>query len=102
MKKLSCRNTILLSTGLLVLVTSARAADYDYPELMVTPSASERLTMQGKSEESKRWTTHLPIQASALMTLTAGILQKDKNGARTGLAGIAVGGSWLIGTFILS
>ncbi len=88
---------------------SAQAAEaFDYPELQVTPRASERLETEAKREGGRRWTTHLPVQTSALTTLTAGFLQlsspdpsKDPSG-RTGWAGIAVGGAWLAVTGYLS
>lgn len=83
--------------------------DYlDYPELMVTPRATERLALEARDEFSQRWSTHLPIQASALATLTAGILQAEKPDGATGLkgssgvAGILVGGGWLATTIYLA
>ena len=43
----------------------------EYPELEVTPRASERLKMEAENEYRNPWTTHLPVQFSALMTLVA-------------------------------
>ena len=97
-------------TAILLLANSAHAAsngDFDYPELLVTPRASERLATEAAKEPSSRWTSQLPIQASALTTLVAGIAQlaspdssKDPSGV-SGLAGVTVGGAWLVTTFAL-
>jgi hypothetical protein len=86
----------------------APTQEYEYPELLVTPRASERLDMEAKTEADSRWTRHLPVQASALATLAAGIIQtggkdpaKDTQGYSP-LAGIVVGGVWLGTTLALS
>lgn len=86
----------------------AAAGEFEYPELMVTPRASDRIQMEAKREASSRWTRHLPLQASALTTLTAGVLQlgnadpsKDPNNY-SGLVGMGVGGGWLLTSFLMS
>ncbi len=83
-------------------------AEFEYPELSVTPRASDRLEMEAAKETQKRWTTHIPIQVSALATLTAGVLQfgstdlvKDPD-KRAGWAGILVGGGWLAATALMA
>jgi hypothetical protein len=75
--------------------------ELEYPELAVTPRASDRLKTEAKDESSRAWVTYLPTQVSALATLTAGFLQtgnadpsKDP-GTHSPLAGISVGGVWL-------
>jgi hypothetical protein len=87
---------------------SAYSADFEYPELNVTPRASDRVEMEAKKESSERWTTHWPVQLSAISTLFAAAMvsgnhnrDSDPNG-RAPLAGYIVGGSWLVGSLILS
>ncbi len=96
---------------------------FEYPELLVTPSASKRLKMEAAQEEKSVWTSHWPVQTSALMTLTAGVLgmgdagnkndKTDANGQKVksdakpsvyyaGLAGIGVGTGWLVTTVLFS
>lgn len=94
-------------------ISSASAAgaagatvDLQYPELMVIPRSSERLEAEAAKERENRWLSYAPIQASALMTFAAGILQepnlsKDPDKASR-MAGLVVGGGWLATTVILS
>ena len=81
---------------------------FEYPELLVTPRATERLEMEAKQELGRRWTLHLPYQLPGLVTFTAGLMQSsytdlgkdpDKSSA---MAGIVVGGGWLVATTILA
>lgn len=44
-----------------------------YPELEVTPRASERLRMEAEKERKHQWAQHIPLQLSALTTLAAGL-----------------------------
>ncbi|MEK6704417.1 MAG: hypothetical protein AABZ06_01375 [Bdellovibrionota bacterium] len=80
----------------------AAVNDFDYPELNVTPRASDRLVLEAQKENQNQWRTHLPLQVSAMVTLTAGILQlatpniKTDPKKQSGLAGLAVGGGWLV------
>lgn len=102
-----------LASGILVLTLSlgrsAGAAEtFEYPELNVTPRASDRLELEAKREDERRWSTHLSIQASALTTFVSGLLQssnvdlgKDAD-ERSPLAGMLVGGSWLAFTTYLA
>jgi hypothetical protein len=82
-----------------------------YPELEVTPRASERIELEAKYEAKNRWYSHLPIQFSALMTLiaTSSATAKDSlspnqlsdfNNARTIAECVGVG--WLALTVALS
>lgn len=82
-----------------------------YPELEVTPRASERLEMEAKRERRTRWVTHLPIQFSALMTLYAGsnvdhkdgLQGKDKDDFESAQnMAVGVGAGWLVLTGVLS
>ncbi len=85
-----------------------------YPELLVTPSASKRLYLEAKGEKSKAWTTHIPIQISALSTLMTGIStimddptrpddkEMEQSIFYAGLTGIGMGASWLGITTVLA
>ena len=86
---------------------AAPAAEFEYPELAVTPRASERLDMEAGKEADRKWTTHLPIQFSATTTTIAGILQlmdpnDDKNSTEAGFVGASVGAGWLVLTSLLA
>ena len=54
-----------------------------YPELQVTPLASERLRMEVKRERGEKWTGYWAIQASALTTLFAASSANGKFNAST-------------------
>jgi hypothetical protein len=102
---------IFFSISLLasLVATAAQAApsgEFDYPELMVTPRASERINSEAAKEPSTRWTTLIPHQISALTTLTAGIIQKSGDATTvknldSGMVGIAAGGALLATTFAI-
>lgn len=91
-----------------VLAADAPSASFDYPELAVTPRASERLDFEAKKEMERRFTPYLPIQISALTTLTAGIAQSsgadlaDDPDQLSKWAGIGVGGGWLAVTLAMA
>lgn len=87
--------------ALLLICQSALAADYDYPELQVTPLASQRLMIEGNKEGTFNMGPFLPYQISALSTFTAGLIQssnvdpsKDSE-ERSPMVGMLVGGGWL-------
>lgn len=72
----------------------------EYPELSVTPLASKRLLIEANKEPKTRWTTHLPIQSSALMTFFSGffLLQVEKrtdNIIAVGSSSMGLGVGWL-------
>lgn len=82
--------------------------EYEYPELLVTPRASERLSLEAQREEQTRWLNYLPMQTSAAVTLIAAIAQsgspdlgKDP-GNKAPIAGIAVSAGWITTTLLLS
>ena len=57
-----------------VLCSTAMAqTKYEYPELLVTPLASQRLISESKSENKGKWLTHLNTQAPALLNLFNGL-----------------------------
>lgn len=90
---------------LLALVFSSHVfAQQNYPELMVSPLASERLKREAVYENKNKITPHLPIQISGIATLAAGIsahsdLDKDKDEEGVGpKIAMVVGGSWVLAT----
>lgn len=79
----------------------AAQGELDYPELMVTPSASQRIELESKDERGRRFSNVLPLMASSAVLFIGGILQSsntdlskdsDKYGAKVGAF---VGGTWL-------
>lgn len=92
---------------------AVRAEELMYPELQVSPKASDRLKMEADDEPSAKWTRHLPVQTSALATVIAGVVggsddpdkatdkQKDQNNWASRV-GIGVGAAWLATTVALS
>jgi hypothetical protein len=60
---------------------AASAADrgYDYPELLVTPSAGERVAEEAAREKTTIWTGHIPLQVSALSTFMAGVISSQSH-----------------------
>ena len=72
-----------------------------YPELEVTPRATERLKILVKSEKENHFFSQTPMQLSAASTFATGLLQfgninesKDRT-KKSPYVGIAVGGAWL-------
>ena len=113
MRKLSLPFIIFLITLFSLKQTQAYGStDLEYPELLVTPSATERLYQEAKEERDNKWTVLLPMQISATTTFTAGLIMwlavTDLNPnsgftpGETSLAGLIVGGGWLATTFLLS
>ena len=90
--------------------THAKTPQLEYPELMVTPKASERLQLESMHESKNSWLTHWPLQTSAAMTLLAGLMVSRSDVPETrierrdeaALGGMVVGGSWLVATALLS
>lgn len=93
---------IILFVGILLTTQAyAQNAKLDYPELQVTPLASARIKMEAGAEKRLKFYSNLPLQLSAISTLTAGVLQMgdvdetkdiDKNSAKLA---ILIGGGWL-------
>lgn len=80
----------------------------EYPELQVTPRASERLAMEAKDEDAGKLTKMLPFQISALATTMSGLLyaanrnhQRDPAGFYTWPA-VGVGVAWLATSTLIS
>lgn len=103
---------LVIFSGILILQSTVFAEALTYPELQVSPRASERLLMEAKIEKSNRWSTHLPVQISGLATLLAGLYSSanrpdeekvkpdDASWAKT--TAIGVGAAWLVGTYFLA
>lgn len=110
---IGCTLSFLSAATFAAEPTKSAVAEYEYPELLVSPSASERLTQEAKVEDKNRYKEHWAIQVSAVSTLFAGVLAgsdpgKASNSDETkpiktaSLASIAVGGGWLAITGAMS
>lgn len=62
---------------------AGEAKEFDYPELLVSPSASDRLAAEAKTENKRRWSAHWAIQTSAMTTLLAGLSSSGDPGVAT-------------------
>lgn len=96
------------------------ATEFEYPELMVAPRASERLKMEAQEEAESRMLRFWPIQLSALSTMVSGFASMSlatyasptttfaepsevvNNRRANGLIGVGVGGIWLLTTVVMS
>ncbi len=80
---------------------SMSETNLSYPELDVTPRATERLNMLVEKESNSSVFSQLPMQISALSTLTTGLLQlgsideKKDTEKKSPNAGILVGAAWI-------
>lgn len=95
---------IVLVFLLISQVQFAFCGELDYPELMVTPRASERVRIEAAKEPRDRWTRHAAIQASALTTLVAASMQISTSSGDNAskILGFTVGSSWIVTTLALS
>lgn len=82
--------------------------EWDYPELMVTPRASDRIEREAKLEARRQFQYYWPIQVPAMATLASAALmlggtdtKKDPD-KQAALTGFGVGGGWLLATWLLS
>lgn len=97
-------NRKVLLIGILFLIFTGNSfaeTALSYPELEVTPRATERLKMLVQKEKESHLFSQLPMQLSAVSTLATGLLQlgdvnesKDPD-KKSPNAGIAVGGAWM-------
>lgn len=99
--------------GFNAAVAQLEDLSFNYPELHVTPLASDRLRMEAEREPSDQWTRYWPIQAAALTTLVAGSQAKFRQDSNLNprdkdryddskLQAQAVGGVWLAFTLGMS
>lgn len=78
---------------------------YQYPELLVVPKASQRLTTLANQESKSRFSTHFILQAPAFFTLLAGFSatsMEEPESREAGAIASGIGLGWLIGTLGLS
>lgn len=73
-----------------------------YPELLVSPKATERVTIEAQKEKQNGIIFNLPLQISSTLTFTSGLLMmgdtkegKDPD-KYSSLTGIGIGAGWLI------
>ncbi len=79
------------------------AQELQYPELNVTPRASDRIKLELKDEKQNLDSSFLPIQLSAVATLVAGGMssseikedKEDEGGEKAPLLAMGVGLGWL-------
>ena len=83
----------------LTCLTMSALAQQNYPELLVSPRASQRLKREAAVETQNTFTDHLPVQVSGVTTFLAGALangdlKKDSDGIGSRVA-MVVGGTWI-------
>ena len=113
------RMVSIVSVASLMSAQNMQAQDqYEYPELVVTPRASQRLQVEEKTEKSGAWTRYIPFQISAASTLYAGVStmsdpgkplsEKEKaeglepESKSAGKVAMLIGGGWLGTTVAMS
>lgn len=93
-----------VSLVLLMLFSSVSfAQELSYPELNVTPRATDRIKIEMKQEAGKAWSQHMAIQLSSIATLAAGAMggssiqegKEENGGDMAPTIAVAVGGAWL-------
>lgn len=78
---------------------------YQYPELLVVPKASQRLTSLAHQESKSAYSTHVVLQAPAFFTLLAGasaMSMKEAKSKEAAAIASGIGLGWLLGTVGLS
>jgi hypothetical protein len=98
----------LLILSATVTQTSQAEDSYDYPELMVSPRASERIRLEIDRENSGGFfKNHKGLQLAGLTTLIAGVLQSSNVDIQNDVnenspkVGMLIGGGWLLATTFL-
>jgi hypothetical protein len=103
--------TILMAPVLAAAQAKDDLSQLTYPELEVTPLASERLEIEARKERANRFAIQWPAQLSALVTLVAADTAHPKDNASSGdrdrirdgiSQGRVIGGAWLGATVLLS
>lgn len=95
------------------ILTPAKAElKIEYPELQVTPRASERLRLEAESEVDQRWKNQLAVQLSSALTLSSGVYlsknlprkigDKTDEAQRASTVGVGVGAFWLAATTVFA
>ena len=93
--------------SLLILLISSKGVSqikYEYPELLVSPSASETVIRLAKKESKEAWKVHVWSQLPALMNLWTGYRalnetnedpEREKSIQNAGVSSLALSGGWL-------
>lgn len=106
-----CSKFLVLMFVLPVFAMGAEEDRLSYPELEVTPRATERVQMEARKEARGRWFVHLPIQASSVLTLLAANMAEKKDYVQGSDAedfddrvenANYVGGAWLFTSALLA
>lgn len=101
MKNLLKKAILINSLASAVMLNAYAETKLTYPELEVTPRATERLKMLAQKEEKNSILFPMNMQISAISTLVTGALQfgsvdkTDDPDKRSPLAGVLVGGAWV-------
>lgn len=93
------------SANALQAQSAAPREGYHYPELLVVPKASQRLSTLAIQENKARYRTHFILQAPAFLTLAAGLSAMQMEEAQSREAGAIASGiglGWLLGTVAMS
>ena len=101
---------LFLLGSFLTLFPKISTAGLEYPELQVTPSASERVNMEADQESFYGWLGLWPFQTSALTTLAASIAISDASNRTSGSdpsnssgqIGAIISSSWIVGTLAMA
>jgi hypothetical protein len=98
----------LLFLSITTVELSYAADSYDYPELMVSPRASERIRLEiDRENKGGFFKNHKGLQLSGMTTLIAGIMQSsnvdtssdtEENSPKIGML---IGGGWVLATALL-
>jgi hypothetical protein len=59
------------------------AQELTYPELNVTPRATDRIKFEVKDEAGRAWSSHMAVQISALTTFVAGAMGNSSSNVNT-------------------
>lgn len=91
-----------LSVLILVFISiNSFSQELSYPELNVTPRASERIKIELRDEAGRAWTSHLSVQLASIATLISGgmssssISDSKEDGDMAPAIAMGVGAAWL-------
>ena len=104
-------NQIIVAMTTMILfhgyIVGHAKTEFDYPELLVSPSASETLKRQSRSEANQRWSVHAHTQVSAVLNLVTGLRAMGEGAADgesaedaqsikdAGLLASSIGAGWI-------
>jgi hypothetical protein len=96
---------LLACPGQVMAQGQAAKEGYQYPELLVVPKASQRLTALANQENRTRFRTHLVFQVPAFLTLMAGasaMSMKESQSKEAAAIASGIGLGWIVGTMAMS